>query len=148
MTPFKQYIDHDPENGYWGDCYRTAIGCLLDIHPLEIPHFAHGDTTAVQGSVKGEAWLNSIGWSQVDVVFTCTLDEVLNYMDQVNPTVYYMLSGSSPRGFNHTAIACGGDVVWDPSHSGAGITGPMNSGQIWVTFLVPLTMCNRRNYHE
>jgi hypothetical protein len=38
MTPHKQRFRHDPANGIYGDCWRTAIACLLDIQPEEIPH--------------------------------------------------------------------------------------------------------------
>ena len=46
MTPHKQLIKHDPENGQWGDCGRTAIACLLDLHPSDVPHFWEGPERA------------------------------------------------------------------------------------------------------
>ena len=39
MKFYKQLHKHDPDNGVWGDCHRTAIGCLLDIEPELIPNF-------------------------------------------------------------------------------------------------------------
>src|SRR3546814_14399554 len=39
MTPHPQLIKHDPENGAYGDCQRTCIAVILDLHPSEVPHF-------------------------------------------------------------------------------------------------------------
>ena len=41
MTPQNQLHKHDPANGVYGDCGRTAIACLLDLHPS--PHFWNGE---------------------------------------------------------------------------------------------------------
>jgi len=38
MKFYKQKYLHDPGNGVIGDCYRTAIGCILEIDPMELPH--------------------------------------------------------------------------------------------------------------
>ena len=46
MTPHTQTILADPArndghdaDGNPGDCYRTAIACLLDLEPESVPHF-------------------------------------------------------------------------------------------------------------
>ena len=43
MTPQTQLNKHDPANGVYGDCGRTVIACLLDLHPSEVPHFWDGN---------------------------------------------------------------------------------------------------------
>ena len=44
MEFYKQLNEHNPDEGVYGDCYRTAIGCLLNIPPEFVPHFCepHG----------------------------------------------------------------------------------------------------------
>jgi len=45
MRFHKQLItNHNPESGIFGDCQRTAIACLLDKHPSDVPHFATPET--------------------------------------------------------------------------------------------------------
>ena len=39
MIKQKQIYRHLPEAGQIGDCARTVIACLLDLHPCEVPHF-------------------------------------------------------------------------------------------------------------
>lgn len=38
MQYHKQLNKRDPENGVFGDCYRTAVACILDKHPSEVIH--------------------------------------------------------------------------------------------------------------
>ena len=48
------------------------------------------------------------------------------------PPVYHLMSGLSPRGFGHRCVGFGGQVLWDPHPSRAGLT------SVWsVGFLVP-----------
>lgn len=37
MTKYQQIYS----SGEKGDCFRTALGCLLDVHPRKIPNFGH-----------------------------------------------------------------------------------------------------------
>jgi hypothetical protein len=57
MTPYKQLVKHDPFNGQYGDCARTAIACLLNMHPSEVEHFLE------DGCADGEVfWRRVNGW--------------------------------------------------------------------------------------
>lgn len=42
MTPYKQLYGHNPDQGIFGDCFRTALGCLLNLPPEKVPHFYDG----------------------------------------------------------------------------------------------------------
>lgn len=37
---FDQLLLHDPEEGIFGDCWRTCVGNLVGAHPAGVPHFA------------------------------------------------------------------------------------------------------------
>jgi hypothetical protein len=147
MIKQHQMFRHDPDSGVYGDCHRTAIACLLDIHPEEVPHF--GQTT-MEAKKRGEThdwvadverFLNSRGLTQVDVVYSgVTLDDLFRFMRARNPHTLYLLGGSSPRGSDHTIICRGGEFEWDPHPDGGFVIGPMSNGLFEVSFLLPISM--------
>src|SRR5690606_6329025 len=49
VTPCRQLLGHDPDNGIYGDCMRTSIAALLDLPPQEVPHFFEGGASAADG---------------------------------------------------------------------------------------------------
>ena len=124
MTRYKQLIKHDPENGYWGDCQRTAIACLLDLEPLDVPHFwgIHmGDDD--QAFRDMDYWLENRGLERVQYGLEC--DSVQAALDVCkNTDEYYMLIGQSKLGTNHVVICRGNKIVHDPSQVDSGIVGP------------------------
>lgn len=146
MTPHVQRHRHDPDNNVYGDCHRTAIACLLDLEPEEVPHFGQLFQEAKDRGERPvwgeevEAWLNSRGLTQVDVVFSPDLDGMFNFMQQRNPLTYYLLGGTSPRGSDHTVICRGGGFEWDPHPDGGFLVGPMSHEYYEVSFILPLAM--------
>ena len=69
-----------------------------------------------------------------------TLEDIFRFMQSRNPSAFYLLSGFSPRGTNHTVICCGGGYEWDPHPDGDFLVGPMTNGFYEITFLMPLSM--------
>ena len=138
MIPHKQTILHDPEIGQWGDCFRTAIACIMNIpDPTEVPHFCEGENP--DWKKDSEAWLNDRGYTLVESGFLsedATLEEVLAQFAR-NPC-WYLVSGSSPRG-NHCVIAQRDQLVHDPHPADTFLVGPNSNGHWFVNFLVPLT---------
>lgn len=132
MRPVLQLYRHEPHNEIFGDCHRTCFASLLHLEPWQVPHFAQIEWTdpACAGmDTIAEAWLEERGLAQVVTHYNAVaLDELLSYMGTVNNDVYYILSGTSPRGTNHSVIACGGAVVHDPHPDGGGLIGPMSNG--------------------
>lgn len=141
MIERKQLFRHEPEKGVYGDCHRTAIACLLDLEPDQVPHFAEAFEDAEKFNSLVDEWLESRGWCAVSTAYRSRLEEVLRVQQFINPGVYYMLGGKSRTGCGHSVIACGGQIVWDPSLDDSGIVAPFDSdGLYWVTWLVPLSM--------
>lgn len=138
-----QLFRHEPHNEIFGDCHRTAIACLLDLEPWEVPHFVQLDKTR-----PGYRWedgqaefLAHRGLFAVDIFFDgASLEGVFGFMQSRNPKAYYLLGGMSPRGTDHTVICCGGGFDWDPHPEGGFLTGPMSHGFFEITFLLPLAM--------
>lgn len=144
MIRHQQRFRHDPANGQYGDCHRTA--CLLDLNPEDVPHFYE---MKAQAAARGkdyhwrdevERFLNSRGYTQVDITFGADLPELFRFMGAWNPRTLYMLGGTSPRRVNHTVICCGGSFEWDPHPDAGYVDGPLDSGFFEVTFLLPIAM--------
>lgn len=141
MIKRKQLFRHDPANGVYGDCHRTAIGCLLDLEPDQVPHFGSDYTDSDAFHRRETEWLASQGWCAVSCAWQASLKVVLRGQEIMNPGVYYLLGGKSRTGCGHTVIGCGGEIVWDPSLDDSGIIAPFDvDGLYWVTWLVPIAM--------
>lgn len=140
MTPHKQLFRHKPDEGVWGDCWRTAIACLLDIDPKQVPHFCHGAPGGEVVKMNTMEWLSERGLSYVSVVYPgeTRMKDVLRSFGGMNPHVYFLFSGTSETGVNHTTIGHGEQIVHDPSLTNAGIIGPCDDGYYWVEVLVPV----------
>lgn len=137
----KQLYYHRPAQGTVGDCHRTAIACMLDLQPDEVPHFMkdhwEDPVTAHQEFSK---FLASRGLAQVNVIYECTLEQLLHSLGTMNPYARYLLGGRSANGTNHTVVARGKQIEWDPSMDDSGIVGPCDDGYFWVTWLIPISM--------
>jgi len=142
MKFHKQRFRHRPELGEFGDCHRTALACLLELEPEDIPNFGQWYDYNVHGSrFQNEcaAFLASRGLKVVDVAYNCTLEDMLTTLGSLNPDAYYLLGGQSRTGLNHTVVGKGGAIIWDPSLDDAGIVGPCQpAGMYWVSYLVDL----------
>ena len=144
MTPHKQLNRHRPEAGEIGDCWRTSIACLLDMHPREVPHFVEHDFEDSATATRNlREWLAGIGLGMVEFPFSAPLEAMMSSIHAINPGSYYLLSGNSRNRCGHTVVACGDKIVWDPSIDDSGIVGPMDDGYYWVMFFVPGKMVKR-----
>lgn len=138
MIERKQLFRHDPESGVIGDCYRTALACILDLEPEDFPHVGIEQWRDPDLFNKHfEKHLESIGFSMVQIAWN-NLVGMLNSMEIANPGVYYVIGGESRNGCGHVVVACGGEIVWDPAQDNSGLVAPFKEdGLYWATFLVP-----------
>ena len=135
MTPHKQLFRHNPSEGVWGDCGRTVIACLLDLHPSLVPHFwDKGD----DGYQKCCEWLNERGFDNFifPVPGECTKLDVLSIMSIHNPGKLYGLVGKSSNGVNHIVVCRDNKIIHDPSLDDSGIVGPAEDGNWWIELIV------------
>lgn len=136
----KQIIPHDPENGLYGDCYRTVLACLLDLPPVTVPHFAVGNTYETEFHDRAQAWLGRMGLTQITWPYTGdnSRDDVLASASLHNRGIHFILLGrKGHNGADHNVICKDGAVVWDPSLDPieGGVTHPSSQGWWWVTFI-------------
>ena len=138
----KQLFRHDPSRGEWGDCYRTAIACLLGLPAKHVPHFYYryheNQHTAVNESIDN--WLADKGYATARVMYQCDLETLFNVQKALNPDIYYMLTGESKNGVNHVVICLNDQIVWDSSLDDSGIIGPSDDGHYWIEWLLPVAM--------
>lgn len=142
MKPQKQLFRHDPANGSYGDCHRTAIACVLDLDAADVPHFMDGkhQCPADDSHKAVEAWLNARGLTHINVLYSgeLSLQQVLDTVRFSNPNSgphVFILGGHSRNGLNHSVVCCDGQIVCDPALDDSGIVGPIDGNGHWhVTF--------------
>ncbi|MDE2441810.1 MAG: hypothetical protein KGP14_12370 [Betaproteobacteria bacterium] len=137
MNFHKQRYLHDPENGIYGDCMRTAVACIMDLELDDVPHFLEGNPAGTEFNRRVNSFLASKGKQIFSVPFAADrLDILLDSLGHQNPDAIYMLSGESSRGVNHVVICRGGEVIHDPHPSNSGLIGPCSpDGYYWVEIL-------------
>jgi len=132
-------VRHEPEEGRYGDCWRTCIACLLDLRPDQVPHFLEdGDMDA--GLKRGLDWLRDRGLALCSIPVADSLEKLLGMMGEHNPDTEYMLIGTGKRsGVPHVVIGRGGRLVHDPEASRQFLSGPVEGGYYWLELLVPIS---------
>lgn len=137
MKYHKQLIfPHRPESDEWGDCFRTCVTCLLDLEPLQVPHFGEGGPEGDDFWGPVQDWFKERGLYFVGTAYLdATQDDVLSSIGALNPGLHYMLAGTSPRGTGHVVVCKDDAMVWDPAPPGDGLEGPGTDGIWWVHFI-------------
>jgi hypothetical protein len=140
MKYHTQLFRHDPDNGVYGDCHRTALACVFDKDsPLDVPHFLEDNPTTAVFYQRVDVWLLEQGFRGFHFPIECAdLDAVLEYMLRFAPGIHYILGGKSPRGTHHSVVACGGSLAHDPHPDGSFIVGPCDDGYFWIELFIPV----------
>jgi hypothetical protein len=140
----------DTPAGEFGDCHRTCVAMILNMHRDDVPHFMadchpgldpeHPDSVAAE---KRELeWLARRGLTAVNVPFpgdTLIIDllEMLSKLTHGAPVVLgcsvngWRGSTRGPTGANHSVVVHEGKI-YNP-HPGTTVTGPMRDGMWWLT---------------
>jgi hypothetical protein len=133
----QQLFRHDPDNGVYGDCFRTVIACLLDKSPESVPHFCNGpDDGKTDDRVR--EYLRPHGLVLLGVNFNgdCDLAHILMLGEHYSQGLHYLLTGTTRNGTNHVVICKGREIIHDPSIDQSGIVGPTRSGLWLIEWLV------------
>lgn len=129
-----------------GDCFRTALACLLDMEQVaDVPHFFDGKSDVTEeeraaGWAEVREWLLvNKGLFMVTIPYLSQLDDLLDCMRAQNPGIFYLLAGRSVAD-NHVVVCFEDHIVHDPCGRRAGkdsLIGPCTDGFYWVKFFVP-----------
>lgn len=146
MRALKQRFKHDPANGVWGDCHRTAIATVLGLELDEVPHFAGDGCSDAEFARREREFLASRGIVSISMPLVLAegsdYRELLAMVARMNGDDFvYLLGGRSRTGVNHTVVCRGAEIFSDPSQSDAGIVGPCKDGHYWLTFFGALSVC-------
>lgn len=132
----KQLFRHKPDEGIFGDCYRTCIACLLGLDPDEVPH-EQRQMESDEFVAFYDNWLKSRGLHRLVVVLNGdSLDDALATAGAFSNGMPYIFSGTSRTGVNHAVIGKDRTILHDPSLTDAGIIGPTDNGYYYVEWLV------------
>ncbi len=142
----KQLNRHWPEKGLIGDCFRTCLACLLDLHPSDVPHFVaenYSEKQTPEFRTRVDTWLRqNHRLSSIDCRYAVEEGDQQLFLDDLarvhGEDLCYLLLGKGSNG-PHYCIYRGNKLLWDPAWSNAGITAPIN-GHYWVTHLIPSFM--------
>jgi len=135
----KQKFHHKPDEGVFGDCFRTCLAVLLGVDADEVPHFLRSGTF---DDAEYEQWLKSNELHLIRVTFPgeTPQENVMFTADQMGGGLPYLLSGYSRTPSNHVVVAKGNEIICDPSLTESGIVGPMRhdngSQDWWIEWLV------------
>lgn len=140
----KQKYLHDPENGTWGDCDRTAVACILGYDRDEVPHFFEGLSKEPGGSEikeayrKREKWLAERGIEKITLTYESEdFEHLLRAVSNNNPGRPFLFTGGSRNGTGHVVICRSAEIIWDPAIDDSGIVGPHPvSGVYTIEFLI------------
>lgn len=105
-------VAHKPEQGKWGDCFRTTIAAILDIEEVSsVPHFFDNGIDGEAGLRACDEWLSTrglrlciIGFDEDD--FSLILD---SFCDMPVPHIVIGETADGP----HCVIAYDGAVLHD-----------------------------------
>lgn len=141
MKYHKQLFKHNPDEGIYGDCFRTCIACLLDLEPQEVPHFAEYISDDEEESVfmdRARLWLKDRGLGIASFAYDFGPDKALYWMSKMNPGIHYIMVGEGKGGANHCVVCLDDAVIHDPHYDEKGLIGPCDDNLTWIDILVKL----------
>ena len=139
MIPQAMISPHTPPASY-GDCHRACLASIIEIPIDQVPHFFNGPEPEDVGNDPAwsalQAWLREHGWDIVAAqVVAETVEAALELMgaDSCNQGRHWIFTGVASGGVPHSVVACGGEIVWDPSPGKVGVaTGFYDDSAGWL----------------
>jgi hypothetical protein len=127
-----------------GNCYPTAIACIIGIPPADVPNIETlwDVGTGYAYSVMSK-WLETKGYKLNECAFQYSVfhegssklkgEHITSYLDSLTPEhkalfreelkdKFYLVSGLSTRGVYHICVYKNGELVHDPHPTGEGIS--------------------------
>jgi hypothetical protein len=119
LRPQKQLITHNPSEGKFGDCYRTAVAIVMGVPASEVPHVCEKgwcNADDLDGLIAMRDFLRSKGFAISKSVFNgeLTWPKFREWMAKFNPDSAIIVTGGTVRDTNHCVVMVGGEVICDP----------------------------------
>lgn len=139
MRELTQTVTAKRDNGWVGNCWQTCVSCILDLDPEVLPpqkdydqHETNEDGTpgkwvgpkSYYGALQAYL-LKHHGLAYVEL--SGLPSEAHSLIRVSDPRQIHMLTGLTARskaynGMRHAVVARGGEMIWDPHPSHAGLT--------------------------
>jgi len=116
MKPQRQLVSHNPDKGYWGDCYRTCIAVVMGMEAKDVPHFADQGDNDYSGLSGARKWLKPMGFGIWQNIFTedTSFSDILRSINLMSPDIPTIITGQRTKGVNHCVVVVNGKVICDP----------------------------------
>jgi len=114
MTPTKQTVLHDPENGQTGNCFSAVLASLLHVNINDVPVFS-GD----HWRQSLNEWLTKFGLAYIEIKCSPT-----HFADLNIKGMHHEMAGNTTRRADtlHSVVAVDGVAVFDPHPDDSGLT--------------------------
>lgn len=124
MIPVDQLIEHDPDNGKFGDCFRAVICSLLGLSPDKVINFSDKFETGKEFWKNVDDFLKPMNLS----IIYLNRDPFFKWMEEHSvKNFYHEIAGPSPRvnrtGLWHSVVGLNGEIIHDPHPSRLGLSG-------------------------
>lgn len=120
FSPQRQKFGHDPEQGIFGDCYRSCIAIILGRKITSVPHFCNADAVGDEWLLNSKSWLANLGLSLA--CFTvCNVrspNEAMKVICSGAQGIPMIMTGRGPQGINHCVVVMDGQIICDPAGGG------------------------------
>jgi hypothetical protein len=142
VRPQKQlYTRNNAQAGEYGDCHRTCIAMILNMHRDDVPHFMDGvdpatppDDPIWRRCEDDEiAWLRKRGLRPINIPFAGDLNPLSDVLEMMRGLAHgapFILGCTSSNGCNHSVVIQDGEVH---NPNDGHIAGPMRDGYWWLT---------------
>ena len=134
MIPVDQQYKHQPSKGIYGDCYRACIASILEKPIEDVPHFLIDDPAQEIYEERIQKFFNESNIARICIPY---ITNPILHMKNVNPGIYYILSGTTSDNIGHSVVCIDDKIVHDPEGN-VGISGPMKHDDMqnvyWVEF--------------
>lgn len=106
---------HAPQRNTQGDCYRTAIACVLGVDRDSVPH-SHDEQTGEENYAFMDNWLRPQGLTRILMpVVGDNFKEIANALYPRGGGLPLIVTGCGPRNVNHVIVVHGVDDFWCPT---------------------------------
>lgn len=145
-----QCFPHRPRDGIQGDCYPTALACVLQRPRDEIPHW-HDDPGSDVINGRYKEWfatqnLRQIYFPVLPPEGGMSCHSAANDMWSRGSGLPMIMTGLGPRGVNHVIVVYGEDDYWCPTLGALDKTlfeGPaLPSHYYWAEWIVRAPIIN------
>lgn len=144
ITPMRQLFEHNPEQGQFGDCQRTAMAMVLGMKQTDVPNFGEYYSEPELWAIAMTEFLDEWGLFSIDVPMMgdVCIEDAIACMRRWTGNNPFILGGRSIAGTNHAVVIDHTGIIIDPAGRAVPLVGPSTDGYWWFqSFGVKVGQC-------